>query len=148
MGSLKSLLSLSSWALSRAFPVLAQPQLPSQPSVYQIFFLPLERQSFPSSRATACGCSCAVGADAGCDTAAAGKDFAPGQWGQRVAGSGHSFANTQPFCCRPAPEEALKWGESLEKLLLHKCECLPLSFAFATRECPGMCTGKAGISSR
>lgn len=127
--------------------MLTQPQLPSQPSVDQIFFLPLERQSFPSSRATACGCSCAVGADAGCDTAAAGKDFAPGQWGQRVAGSGHSFANTQPFCCRPAPEEALKWGESLEKLLLHKCECLPLSFAFATRECPGMCMGKAGISS-
>ncbi|XP_006022704.1 regulator of G-protein signaling 3 isoform X7 [Alligator sinensis] len=24
---------------------------------------------------------------------------------------------------KPTPEEALKWGESLEKLLLHKCKC-------------------------
>ncbi|XP_009583942.1 PREDICTED: regulator of G-protein signaling 3-like, partial [Fulmarus glacialis] len=29
----------------------------------------------------------------------------------------------------PTPEEALKWGDSLEKLLLHKCECLPVSSA-------------------
>ncbi|NWZ09224.1 RGS3 protein, partial [Agelaius phoeniceus] len=27
---------------------------------------------------------------------------------------------------KPAPEEALKWGDSLEKLLLHKCECVSI----------------------
>lgn len=34
-----------------------------------------------------------------------------------------SFANVPSFFHRPTPEEALKWGDSLEKLLLHKCEC-------------------------
>ncbi|NXC85270.1 RGS3 protein, partial [Cercotrichas coryphoeus] len=31
-----------------------------------------------------------------------------------------SFANVPSFFHRPTPEEALKWGDSLEKLLLHK----------------------------
>lgn len=37
------------------------------------------------------------------------------------------FANALSFSHRPTPEEALKWGDSLEKLLLHKCKCLPIS---------------------
>ena len=30
--------------------------------------------------------------------------------------------NRSAFICRPTPEEALKWGESLDKLLVHKCK--------------------------
>lgn len=30
--------------------------------------------------------------------------------------------NRYVFICRPTPEEALKWGESLDKLLAHKCK--------------------------
>lgn len=37
-----------------------------------------------------------------------------------------SFANVPSFFHRPTPEEALKWGDSLEKLLLHKCECVSI----------------------
>ncbi|XP_009876971.1 PREDICTED: regulator of G-protein signaling 3-like, partial [Apaloderma vittatum] len=33
----------------------------------------------------------------------------------------------------PTPEEALKWGDSLEKLLLHKCKCLPGCFRLCCR---------------
>lgn len=43
------------------------------------------------------------------------------------------FANVLSFSCRPTPEEALKWGDSLEKLLLHKCKCLPDSSASVCR---------------
>lgn len=31
--------------------------------------------------------------------------------------------NRSAFICRPTPEEALKWGDSLDKLLAHKCKC-------------------------
>lgn len=30
--------------------------------------------------------------------------------------------NRSAFICRPTPEEALKWGDSLDKLLTHKCK--------------------------
>jgi len=30
--------------------------------------------------------------------------------------------NRTAFICRPTPEEAMKWGESLDKLLVHKCK--------------------------
>lgn len=30
--------------------------------------------------------------------------------------------NRSAFICRPTPEEALKWGDSLDKLLAHKCK--------------------------
>lgn len=32
--------------------------------------------------------------------------------------------NRSAFICRPTPEEAMKWGESLDKLLVHKCKIL------------------------
>lgn len=32
--------------------------------------------------------------------------------------------NRSAFICRPTPEEALKWGDSLDKLLTHKCKLL------------------------
>lgn len=32
--------------------------------------------------------------------------------------------NRSAFICRPTPEEALKWGDSLDKLLAHKCKLL------------------------
>lgn len=32
-----------------------------------------------------------------------------------------------PSALRPTSEEALKWGESLEKLLLHKCKWGPVA---------------------
>lgn len=32
-----------------------------------------------------------------------------------------------PSARRPSSEEALKWGESLEKLLLHKCKWWPVA---------------------
>lgn len=32
--------------------------------------------------------------------------------------------NRSAFICRPTPEEALKWGDSLDKLLVHKCKLL------------------------
>lgn len=52
----------------------------------------------------------------------------PGSWGWGIgAGSRVSFPARGPYTLLPSPlrptsEEALKWSESLEKLLLHKCE--------------------------
>ncbi len=34
--------------------------------------------------------------------------------------------NRSVFICRPTPEEAMKWGESLDKLLIHKCKTYSL----------------------
>lgn len=34
--------------------------------------------------------------------------------------------NRSAFICRPTPEEALKWGDSLDKLLAHKCKFVVL----------------------
>lgn len=40
--------------------------------------------------------------------------------------------NRSAFICRPTPEEAMKWGESLDKLLVHKCKSQhpPISVSF------------------
>lgn len=43
--------------------------------------------------------------------------------------------NRSAFICRPTPEEALKWGDSLDKLLSHKCKWLD-SFPFFSRLLP------------
>ncbi len=37
--------------------------------------------------------------------------------------------NRSAFICRPTPEEALKWGDSLDKLLAHKCKLLLILFS-------------------
>lgn len=59
------------------------------------------------------------------------------------------FPNALSFSRRPTPEEALKWGDSLEKLLLHKCKCSPISSpsCLLPGEYPDTCVDKAGISS-
>lgn len=49
--------------------------------------------------------------------------------------------NRSAFICRPTPEEALKWGDSLDKLLAHKCKLLlipvpHLFFSFVSHVLP------------
>lgn len=59
--------------------------------------------------------------------------------------------NRSAFICRPTPEEALKWGDSLDKLLAHKCKFLLQSltssflvlvcFAFNSAQVVQVCVG-------
>lgn len=64
----------------------------------------------------------------------------------------HTFAFPMngPFHCRPTPEEALKWGESLEKLLLHRCKCLlppsPAPGFGGSCATPELSAGQTGLS--
>ncbi len=43
--------------------------------------------------------------------------------------------NCSAFICRPTPEEAMKWGESLDKLLIHKCKTYSLYVISFTHVC-------------
>lgn len=136
-GRLKSRHPTASWALPGAFPALARSPragpLPTQTSSSPMFFLPVHRRRFPAALPRCL----ALSADAPAAGAAAGAGASPAaaHGGAVSAGnvllvlrtwlSQRHFANALSSSRRPPPEEALKWGDSLEKLLLHKCKCSP-----------------------